>query len=149
AEEDMVVTISNDGYIKRLPVATYRKQRRGGRGVTGMDTKEEDFVKDLFVASTHDWMLFFTNTGRLYWRKVHELPKASRTARGRAMVNVLNLGSDEKVTAFRNVRDLKEEGRMVFMVTRKGTVKKTALNLFSNPRAVGIIAIDLEQGDEL
>ena len=149
AEEDMVVTISNQGYVKRLPVTTYRKQRRGGRGVTGMDTKEEDFVNDLFIASTHDYILFFTNLGRVYWRKVHELPKASRTARGRAIVNVLSLGGDEKVTAYLPVRDLDEAGKMVFMVTAQGIVKKTELQAFSNPRSTGIIAIDLNKGDEL
>lgn len=149
ADENMVVTVSNQGYIKRLPVSTYRKQRRGGKGVTGMDTKEDDFVRDLFIASAHQYMLFFTNLGRLYWRKVHELPKASRTARGRAIVNVLNLAPEETVTAFLPVRDLNEEGRFVFMVTRKGTIKKTALKAFSNPRAAGIIAIDLDEGDTL
>jgi DNA gyrase subunit A len=149
ADENMVVTVSNLGYVKRLPVSTYRKQRRGGKGVTGMDTKEDDFVRDLFIASAHQYMLFFTNLGRLYWRKVHELPKASRTARGRAIVNVLNLAQDEVVTAFLPVRDLNEEGRFVFMVTRRGTIKKTALKAFSNPRSAGIIAIDLDEGDTL
>ncbi|MBI2432564.1 MAG: DNA gyrase subunit A [Candidatus Hydrogenedentes bacterium] len=149
ADELMVVTISNEGYIKRLPVSTYRKQRRGGRGVSGMETKEEDFVRDLFIASAHQYMLFFTNLGRVYWRKVHELPKASRTARGRAIVNVLNLGSNERVTASLPVRDLNEEGRFVFMVTLRGTVKKTALKAFSNPRQAGIIALELDKGDDL
>jgi DNA gyrase subunit A len=150
ADEDMVVTISNAGYIKRLPVSTYRSQRRGGKGIAGMDTKEEDFVKDLFIASTHQYMLFFTSKGRLYWRKVHELPKASRTARGRAMVNILDLkGDEETVTAFLPVRDLKEEGKFVLMVTKHGTVKKTALKNFSHPRSNGIIAIGLDSGDEL
>jgi DNA gyrase subunit A len=149
ADEDMVVTVSNEGYIKRLPVSTYRQQRRGGRGVAGMDTKEEDFVKDLFIASTHQYMLFFTNTGRLYWRKVHELPKASRTARGRAIVNLLSLKGEEKVTAFLPVRDLKDASKFVLMVTQFGTVKKTALKNFSNPRSNGIIAIDLDKSDSL
>ena len=149
ADEDMVVTVSNAGYIKRLPVSTYRQQRRGGKGVTGMETKEEDFVKDLFIASTHQYMLFFSNKGRVYWRKVHELPKAGRTARGRAIVNLLSLSGDESITACLPVRDLKEEGKTVFMVTAKGTVKKTMLKAFSNPRATGIIAIELEEGDRL
>ena len=149
AEEDMVVTVSNAGYIKRLPVSTYRQQRRGGRGVAGMETKDEDFVKDLFIASTHDYMLFFTNLGRLYWRKVHELPKAGRTARGRAIVNLLNLKGEEVVTAFLPVRDLKEEDRFVLMVTERGIVKKTLLKHFSNPRSTGIIAIDLDSKDHL
>jgi DNA gyrase subunit A len=137
------------GYIKRVPVSTYRKQRRGGRGVAGAATKDEDFVKDLFIASAHQYMLFFSTRGRVYWRKVHELPKASRTARGRAIVNVLSLTGDERVTACLPVRDLKDEEKMVFMVTRNGVVKKTALKAYSNPRATGIIAIDLEKGDEL
>jgi len=149
ADETMVVTVSNEGYIKRLPVSTYRKQRRGGRGITGMDTKEEDFVRYLFIASSHEYMLFFTNLGRVYWRKVHELPKASRTARGRAIVNLLSLGNDERVTAFLPVRNLEEEDKYIFMVTRQGTIKKTALKAFSNPRATGIIAIDLDKGDDL
>ncbi len=149
ADEDMVVTVSNQGYIKRVPVSAYRKQRRGGRGVTGMETKEEDFVKDLFIASAHQYLLFFTNSGRVYWRKVHELPKASRTAKGRAIVNVLDLSGDEVVTASLPVRDLDEENKFVFMVTEKGVVKKTALKAFSNPRATGIIAMDLDKDDML
>ena len=149
ADEDMVVTVSSQGYIKRCPISTYRKQRRGGRGVAGMDTKEEDFVKDLFVASTHQYMLFFSNKGRIYWRKVHELPRASRTARGRAIINLLSLSGDEKITACLPVRDLKEEGKNILMVTAKGVVKKTLLKAYSNPRATGIIAITLDSGDEL
>ena len=149
ADEIMVVTVSSQGYIKRLPVSTYRKQHRGGRGVAGMDTKEEDFVCDLFIASAHQYMLFFTNLGRVYWRKVHELPKASRTSRGRAIVNVLSLGNDERVTAFLPVRDLNEDGKYVFMVTKQGIVKKTSLQAFSNPRTAGIIALDLDKNDEL
>jgi DNA gyrase subunit A len=147
ADEPMVVTVSNEGYIKRLPVTTYRKQKRGGRGITGMDTKEEDFVKDLFIANTHNYMLFFTNKGRVYWRKVHELPKASRTARGRAMANVLDLASDERVTVCLSVQDLNEPGKQVFFVTSKGIVKRTPLKDFSNPRSTGIRAIKLEADD--
>ncbi|HIJ74499.1 MAG TPA: DNA gyrase subunit A [Candidatus Hydrogenedentes bacterium] len=149
ADENMVVTVSNAGYIKRLPVSTYRKQRRGGRGVAGMETREEDFVRDLFIASTHQYMLFFSSKGRVYWRKVHELPRGSRTAKGRAIVNLLNLTNDERVTACLPVRDLKEEDKNVLMVTEKGVVKKTALAAFSNPRSTGIIAIELDEGDEL
>jgi len=149
ADESMVVTVSNMGYIKRLPVSTYRKQRRGGKGVAGMETKDEDFVKSLFIASAHQYMLFFTSTGRVYWRKVHELPKASRTARGRAMVNVLALGSDETVTAFLPVRDLDDENKYVFMVTKNGVVKKTPLKAFSNPRQKGIRALELDGDDAL
>ncbi len=149
ADEPMVVTISNAGYIKRLPVSTYRKQRRGGKGITGMETKEGDFVRDLFIASTHQYMLFFSNAGRVYWRKVHELQEAGRTARGRAIVNLLNLSGEERITACLPVRDLKEDGKNVFMVTRNGTVKKTLLKAFSNPRSAGIIAIDIDEGDQL
>ena len=149
ADEDMVVTVSNAGYIKRLPVSTYRKQRRGGRGIAGMETKDEDFVKDLFIASAHQYILFFTTKGRVYWRKVHELPRAGRTARGRAIVNLLSLESGESVTASLPVRDLKEEDKTVFMVTSKGVVKKTPLKAYSNPRTAGIIAIDLDPDDRL
>jgi len=149
ADEDMVVTVSNQGYIKRLPVSTYHKQHRGGRGVAGMDTKDEDFVQDLFIASAHQYMLFFSTKGRVYWRKVHELPKAARTARGRAIVNLLSLGGEERVTACLPLRDLKEADKYVFMVTAEGIVKKTPLKAFSNPRAAGIIALELTNGDEL
>lgn len=149
ADEDMVVTVSNAGYIKRVPVSSYRRQRRGGRGITGASTKEEDFIQDLFVASAHQYLLFFTNKGLVYWRKIHELPKGTRAARGRAIINVLNLQGDERVTACLPVRDLSEEGKYVFMVTRKGIVKKTALAAFSNPRAKGIRAIELDADDQL
>ncbi|GMW00443.1 MAG: DNA gyrase subunit A [Candidatus Hydrogenedentota bacterium] len=149
ADEEMVVTVTNGGYIKRTPVAAYRKQRRGGKGVSGMNTKEEDFVKDLFIASAHQYLLFFSSKGRVYWRKVHELPKQSRAARGRAIVNVLSLDGAEFITACLPVYDLKEEGKMVFMVTSQGVVKKTPLMAFSNPRTAGIIALELDGGDEL
>ena len=122
ADEPMVVTISNAGYIKRLPVSTYRKQRRGGKGITGMETKEEDFVRDLFIASTHQYMLFSSNAGRVYWRKVHELQEAGRTARGRAIVNLLNLSGEERITACLPCATSRD-GKNVFMVTRNGTVK--------------------------
>jgi len=148
ADENMVVTVSNQGYIKRLPVTTYRKQARGGRGIAGMEMKEEDFVQDLFIASAHQYILFFTTKGRVYWRKVHELPKAARTARGRAIVNLLDL-KNEQVTASLPVRDLKEPGKTVFMVTQKGIVKKTLLTAFSNPRTAGIIAVDIDPDDLL
>jgi DNA gyrase subunit A len=114
-----------------------------------METKDEDFVKDLFMASAHQYMLFFSNRGQVYWRKVHELPKGSRTARGRAIVNVLDLTGGETITACLPVRDLEEEGKFILMVTAKGTVKKTELKAFSHPRAAGIRAIDLEKDDEL
>jgi DNA gyrase subunit A len=147
-EEDMVVTISHGGYIKRNPISLYRSQRRGGRGITGMETKEDDFVEHLFVASTHDYFLFFTNRGRLYWLKVHEIPQAGRLARGKAMVNVLNLQEQEKVATTLPVRTF-EEGKSVIMVTRKGIVKKTELMSFRRPRSGGIIATIIQEGDEL
>jgi DNA gyrase subunit A len=147
-EEDMVVTISHEGYIKRNAVALYRAQRRGGRGKIGAVTKEEDFVEDLFVASTHSYILFFTTTGKVYWLKVHELPQAGRAARGKAIVNLLNLEKDEKISAFLPVREF-QEGRYVVFATAKGTVKKTDLMAYANPRKAGIIAISLDEGDEV
>ncbi|MFH0786348.1 MAG: DNA gyrase subunit A [Pseudomonadota bacterium] len=147
-EEDMAVTISHGGYIKRNPISLYRSQRRGGRGITGMETKEDDFVEHLFVASTHYYFLFFTNLGRLYWLKVHEIPQAGRLARGKAMVNVLNLQSQEKVATTLPIRSF-EEGKSVIMVTRKGMIKKTDLMSFSRPRSGGIIATTIQEGDEL
>ncbi|MGD0950008.1 MAG: DNA gyrase subunit A [Candidatus Binatia bacterium] len=145
-EEDMVVTISHEGYIKRNAVALYRAQRRGGRGKIGASTKEEDFVEDLFVASTHSYILFFTTTGKVFWLKVHELPQAGRAARGKAIVNLLNLEKDEKISAFLPVREF-QEGRYVVFATAKGTVKKTDLMAYANPRRSGIIAISLDEGD--
>ncbi|GAB4339553.1 MAG: DNA gyrase subunit A [Candidatus Abyssubacteria bacterium] len=148
AEEDMVITVSHAGYIKRLPVSTYRKQRRGGVGVTGMETKEEDFVEHLFVASTHDYLLFFTDRGHVHWLKVHEIPRAGRYSKGRAIINMLKLAEGETVAAFLNVKTF-EDGKYVMMATEKGTVKKTDLSAFSNPRAGGIIAISLPEDDKL
>ncbi|MBI3021100.1 MAG: hypothetical protein HYY59_03775 [Candidatus Omnitrophica bacterium] len=148
AEEDVVITISHGGYIKRLPVSAYRKQRRGGVGVTAMETKEEDFVEHLFVASTHQTLLFFTNQGRCYWLKVHEVPQASRYARGTAIVNLLSLQKDERLSTFVAVREFAPEQFLV-MATKQGTVKKTKLDAYANPRKAGIIAITLEKGDEL
>ncbi|MBI5585076.1 MAG: DNA gyrase subunit A [Deltaproteobacteria bacterium] len=147
-EEDMVVTISHTGYIKRNPVSLYRSQHRGGKGITGMETKEDDFVEHLFVASTHDHFLFLTNQGRLYWLKVHEIPQAGRQARGKALVNLLNLQPQEKVATTLPVRNF-EEGKFIFMVTRKGLVKKTDLMAFSRPRSGGIIATTIGEGDEV
>jgi DNA gyrase subunit A len=147
-EEDMVVTISHEGYIKRNPVSLYRAQRRGGRGKVGATTKEEDFVEDLFVASTHSYILFFTTSGKVFWIKVHELPQAGRAARGKAIVNLLNLEKDEKISAFLPVREF-QEGRNIFFATKNGTVKKTELMAYSNPRKAGIIAINLDEGDEV
>jgi len=147
-EEDMVVTISHGGYIKRNPKSLYRSQNRGGRGITGMETKEDDFVEQLYIASTHDYFLFFTNRGRLHWLKVHEIPQAGRLARGKAMVNVLNLQPQEKVVTTLTVHSF-EEGKSVIMVTRKGLIKKTDLMSFSRPRTGGIIATLIQEGDEL
>ncbi len=147
-EEDMVVTVSHDGYIKRNPVSLYRQQRRGGRGKIGASTKGGDFVAHMFVASTHSYLLFFTNRGRVYWKKVHELPQAGRAARGKAIVNLLALGPGEKLSAFLPVREF-SEGRYVLFATAGGTVKKTPLMDYSRPRSTGIIAIRLEDQDEL
>jgi DNA gyrase subunit A len=147
AKEEMVVTITQGGYIKRLPVSTYRQQRRGGRGIVGVEAKE-DQVKDIYVASTHDYMLFFSNTGKVYWRKVYEIPTAGRYSRGKAMVNLLEEAANERITATLAVRDFSEE-RYVFFATKQGKVKKTPLSAFSNPRRGGILAISLAEGDEL
>ncbi len=147
-EEDMAVTISNSGYIKRNAVSLYRKQRRGGKGVMGMGTKEEDFVEQLFIASTHDYMLFFTNNGRCHWLKVHALPQAGRSARGKAVVNLLHLSAGERVSAVMPVRKF-EPDKYILMATRRGVLKKSELSAFSRPRQGGIIAIGLNKGDEL
>ncbi len=148
AEEDVVIMISHAGYLKRLPVSSYRKQRRGGKGVTGADIKEEDFIEHLFIASTHDYMLFFTDKGIVHWLKVHEIPEGGRTSKGRPIINLLTLGTGEKVSAFVPVRQFKE-GEFLVMATKNGTIKKTALTAYSNPRKGGIIGITLEKGDEL
>ena len=147
-EEDMVVTISKDGYIKRNPITLYRIQRRGGKGKTAMGTKEEDFVEHLFVASTHHTFLFFTNQGKVYWRKVYDIPQAGRTSRGKAVINLLNLAPDEKLTTVMAVAAF-EPGNHILMTTRNGLVKKTDLMAFSRPRSGGIIAITLITEDEL
>jgi DNA gyrase subunit A len=147
-EEDMVVTVSHEGYIKRNPVTLYRAQRRGGRGKIGAVTKEEDFVEQLFVASTHAYILFFTTQGRLFWTKVHELPQAGRAARGKAIVNLLNLRPEEKVSAYLAVKEFVPR-RFVLFATKQGTVKKTALDEYANPRPSGIIAIKLDGDDEV
>ena len=147
-DEEMAVTISHEGYIKRNPVTLYRAQRRGGKGKIGTTTKEEDFVEYLIIASMHSYILFFTTTGKVYWVKVHELPQASRAAKGKPIVNLLNLEPGERVSAFLSVREF-VEGRFVVFATKKGAVKKTDLMLYSNPRASGIRAIGLEDGDEV
>jgi DNA gyrase subunit A len=149
-EEDMVVTVSHFGYVKRNPVTQYRAQRRGGKGVSGMGTREEDFVENLFVASTHDYVLFFTNRGRVHWQKVYELPQMGRAARGKSLANILQLQEGEKVQTTLSVRSFEEEREsFVLICTRKGVVKKTKLESFSNPRRGGIIAINLDEGDEV
>ncbi|MGD8697802.1 MAG: DNA gyrase subunit A [Gemmatimonadales bacterium] len=148
AEEEMVVTISHEGYIKRMPVDTYRRQRRGGRGIAGMTTKEEDWVEHLFVASTHDYILFFTAQGRVHWLKVHQVPQTSRTARGRPIVNLIKINKDDRVAAMVPVREFSEDEYLLFC-TRKGMVKKTSLAAYRNIRSSGIHAIRVVGDDEL
>src|SRR5712692_3714463 len=147
ADEEMVVTITRSGYIKRTHVEAYRSQRRGGKGVTGMETKEEDIVEDLFVASTHSYLLFFTNLGKIHWLKVHEIPEGGRQAKGKAMVNLLSLGEGEGVATCVPVRDFAAGGGYVLFATKQGKVKKTELDAYSHPRAGGIQAIGLDDGD--
>ena len=147
-EENMVVSISHKGYIKRTPASVYRAQRRGGKGLKGAKTEEEDPIQHLFVASTHDYLMFFTNLGRVYWQKVYDLPELSRESRGRAIVNLLNLGEGEKVAECLAIRDF-SPGHYLMMATRKGLVKKTPLEDYSRPRRGGIIAIKLREGDEV
>jgi DNA gyrase subunit A len=147
-EEDMVVTISRRGYVKRNPITLYRKQRRGGKGKTGMGTKEDDFVEHLFVASTHHTFLFFTNMGKVYWCKVYDIPQAGRVSLGKAIVNLLNFGKEEKLTTVLAVPAF-EPGYNILMATKNGLIKKTDLMAYSRPRAGGIIAINLLEGDEL
>jgi len=147
-EEDMVVTISHEGYIKRNPVTLYRAQRRGGKGKIGATTRDEDFVEYLFVASTHSYILFFTTVGKVYWIKVHELPQAGRAAKGRPIVNLLHLEQGEKVSAFLSVREF-QEGRFVVFSTKKGLIKKTELMAYANPRSAGIHAIGIDKEDEV
>jgi DNA gyrase subunit A len=148
AEEDMVVTITHTGYIKRNPISLYRSQHRGGKGKMGINVKEEDFVVDLFIASTHDYILFFTDAGKIHWMKVHELPQAGRLTRGKAIVNLLNLSSQEKVTTILSLKDF-APGKFITFMTKRGVIKKSALEAYSNPRIGGIIAINLDEGDEL
>lgn len=147
-EEDMVVTVSHSGYIKRNAVSLYRAQRRGGKGKTGMKPKEEDFVEKLFIASTHSYILVFTDLGKVYWLKVHEIPQGGRASRGKAIVNLLQISSEENVTTILPVKSF-EEGRYIVMATRYGVIKKTELKAYSNPRAGGIIALNVDEGDRL
>ena len=148
AEEEMVVTISHNGYIKRLPTTTWRSQNRGGTGMKGANTKQDDYIEHLFTASTHDTMLFFTNEGKCYWLKVHQIPQTSRTSQGRAIVNLIGCNPEEKIQAFVSVKEFNEE-ESIIMCTKKGLIKRTNLMLYSKPRKGGIFAIDINEGDEL
>jgi len=147
-KEDDVITITNSGYIKRIAVDTYKQQRRGGKGVIGMETREEDFVIDLFIGNTHDYILFFTDKGKVYWLKVYEIPAAGRQARGTAIVNLLQLEKEEKISAYIPISKF-DNTHYLIMVTKKGIAKKVVLSEFSNPRKTGIIAISLDNGDKL
>lgn len=148
AEEDVVVTISHGGFIKRFPVSGYRRQGRGGKGVTGVGTKEDDFIEHMFVASTHQYILFFTDKGRCYWLKVHEIPEGGRTAKGRSIVNLLEKDKEENITAFVAVKEFRDD-QYLMMATEKGTIKKTVLSAYGNVRKGGINAINLAPGDKL
>lgn len=147
-EEDMVVTITHTGYIKRTPVSVYKAQRRGGRGIIAITTKEEDFVEDLFVSNTHDYLLFFTNKGRCYWLKVYEIPEAARQNKGKAIINLIKFDEDERIASYVSIKNF-IENKYIIMVTENGTVKRSSLSLFSKPRSGGIIAINLSPGDNL
>src|SRR5213595_1102349 len=144
----MVITVSHAGYIKRLPVSAYRRQRRGGRGVISAHTKEDDWVEHLFIASTHDYVMFFTQKGQCYWLKVHEIPQAARAARGKPIVSCIAMKPDERLASLVPVREFSEDQYLLF-ATKQGVVKKTRLSEFGNPRSVGIRAINIEKGDEL
>jgi DNA gyrase subunit A len=148
AEEDMVITISHGGYIKRIPITTYKRQRRGGRGLNGADLKADDWVEHLFIASTHDYLMFFSNKGQAYWLKVHEIPQAGRAARGKPVINCIAIRPDEQIAALVPVREFTEDKCLIF-ATRQGTVKKTVLSAYGNVRATGICGINIEKGDEL
>jgi DNA gyrase subunit A len=148
AEEDVVVTISHNGFIKRFPVSGYRKQGRGGRGVTGAGTKDDDFIEHMFIASTHQYILFFTDKGKVYWLKVHEIPEGGRAARGRSIINLLQKDKDEKITAFVAVKEFSDD-KYLIMATERGTIKKTVLSAYGNVRKGGINAINLAKGDKL
>ncbi len=147
-EEEVVITVSHTGYVKRTALSTYRSQRRGGKGRIGMTTRDEDAVRHLFIASTHDFILVFTSSGKMYWLKVHEIPDVSSSGRGRPIVNMIQIGPEEKVCATLNVREF-SEGKFVVMASRKGFIKKTPLSAFSNVRTNGIIALSLDPGDDV
>ncbi len=148
AEEDMVITISHSGYIKRIPITTYKRQRRGGRGLNGADLKADDWVEHLFIASTHDYLMFFSNKGQVYWLKVHEIPQAGRAARGKPVINCIAIKPDEQIAALVPVREFTDDKCLIF-ATRQGTVKKTVLSAYGNVRSSGICGINIEKGDEL
>jgi DNA gyrase subunit A len=144
----MVITVSHSGYIKRLPVSAYRRQRRGGRGVISATTRDDDWVEHLFIASTHDYVMFFTQQGHCYWLKVHEIPQAARAARGKPIVSCIAMKPDERLAALVPVREFSED-KFLFFATKKGVVKKTRLSEYGNPRTTGIRAINIDTGDEL
>jgi DNA gyrase subunit A len=146
AQEDVVVTLSQTGYIKAQPLDEYRAQKRGGRGKMAAATKEDDFIEKLFIANTHDFVLCFSNKGKLYWIKVYEVPQGSRTSRGKPIVNLLKMDEGERINAILPVREFRED-QYVFFATQEGVVKKTSLAEFSRPRPSGIIAVDLDEGD--
>ena len=148
AQEDVVITITHEGFIKRFPVSGYRRQARGGKGVTGAQAKHEDFVEHMFIASTHNYILFFTNRGRCYWLKVYEIPEAGRAARGRSLANIMELQPGEKIRAYINVKNF-DDPLFIVMATAKGIIKKTDIEAFSRPRRNGIAAITIEESDEL
>jgi DNA gyrase subunit A len=147
-DEEVLVTVSHAGYVKRTSLCLYRSQQRGGKGLTGMSMRSEDFAEHIFVASTHSYILFFTDRGRVLWMKVHELPQMGRAARGKAIINLLNLSGGEEVTAFLPVREFTDDHYIV-MGTERGVIKKTSLKSYSNPRVGGIIALGLDEGDRL
>ncbi len=153
ADEDVVITISHMGYIKRTPLTEYRKQNRGGRGFTGSSTRNEDFIEHIFIASTHNYMLFFTETGKCFWAKVYEIPEAGKNSRGRAVQNMLNIAAEDKIRAYLNVKNLSDETYLnetyIMFATRQGVIKKTQLEAFSRPRANGITALNINEGDRL
>src|SRR6202008_4689835 len=148
AEEDMAITVSNTGYIKRTAITNYRNQRRGGKGRIGMRTREEDFVSHLFVASTHAYIMIFSDRGRAYWLKVHEIPDVGPDGRGKAIANLVSMEEGERIAALLAVKEF-EADKFIVMGTRLGVVKKTSLSAFSNPRAGGIIAMGVEEGDSV
>ncbi len=148
AQEDVVITITHEGYIKRFPVSGYRRQARGGKGVTGAQAKHDDFVEHMFIASTHNYILFFTDKGRCYWLKVYEIPEGGRAARGRSLANIMELQPGEKIRAYINVKNF-DEPLFIVMATARGLIKKTEIEAFSRPRRNGIAAITIEEGDEL